>query len=88
MLLEAAAAGRPLVATAVGGSPEICVDGESGILVERGNVAAMATALARIVDDELLRSRLGQGARERASSTFGLARFVDEFSSLYQSLRR
>ena len=88
VLLEAAAAGRPLIATSVGGSPEVCVDGESGILVKPGDVAAMATALARIVDDEDLRKRLGHGARQRAVSSFGVPRFVDEFSSLYLSLRR
>jgi glycosyltransferase involved in cell wall biosynthesis len=86
VLLEAAAAARPLVATAVGGTPEICVDDVTGMLVDRGDVAGTARALARLVDDADLRRRLGDGARQRAVDAFGIPRMVDEFSSLYESM--
>ena len=86
VLLEAAAAARPLVATAVGGAPEICIDDVTGMLVDRGDAVGLAQALARLVDDADLRRRLGAGARRRAIDAFGIPRMVDEFSDLYESL--
>ena len=64
--LEALACGVPVVATAVGGLPEIVVDDESGILVPPGNPAALARALLALLTDERRRLRLAQGARRRA----------------------
>jgi glycosyltransferase involved in cell wall biosynthesis len=62
--LEALACGVPVVATAVGGLPEIVVDGENGILVPPGDPAALAKALLALLTDERL--RLAEGARRRA----------------------
>jgi glycogen(starch) synthase len=64
--LEALACGVPVVATSVGGLPEIVVDGQSGILVPPGDPAALAQALRALLTDERLRLRLAQGARRRA----------------------
>jgi glycosyltransferase involved in cell wall biosynthesis len=64
--LEALACGVPVVATAVGGLPEIVVNDESGILVPPGNPAALAQALRALLTDERLRLRLAEGARRRA----------------------
>jgi glycosyltransferase involved in cell wall biosynthesis len=64
--LEALACGVPVVATAVGGLPEIVVDGESGILVPPGDPAALAQALLALLTDERRRLRLAEGARRRA----------------------
>jgi glycosyltransferase involved in cell wall biosynthesis len=58
----------------------------TGMLVDRGDVAGTARALARLVDDADLRRRLGDGARQRAVDAFGIPRMVDEFSSLYESM--
>lgn len=70
VLIEAAAAGKPVVATRVGGIPEVVVDGESGFLVETGDVPAMADRVQRLVDDSILRVRLGEAARVRACREF------------------
>jgi 2-deoxystreptamine N-acetyl-D-glucosaminyltransferase/2-deoxystreptamine glucosyltransferase len=62
--VEALASGTPVVATAVGGVPEVVRDGVNGLLVPPGSVDALAGALGRLVDDPELRDRLAAGARE------------------------
>ena len=64
--LEAMAAGVPVVATAVGGVPELVDDGHSGLLVPPDDVDALAGALARVLRDDALRERLRSGGRARA----------------------
>jgi glycosyltransferase involved in cell wall biosynthesis len=61
-VVEALAVGTPVVASAVGGVPEIVVDGENGLLVAPGDVPALASALAAVVTDTSLRARLAAGA--------------------------
>ena len=85
-LLEAAAAGRPIVATAAGGSGEIILDGQTGLLVPIDDGDALASALLRVLRDVDLRYSLGPAARERAATMFGMGRFVTEFAALYQEL--
>jgi glycosyltransferase involved in cell wall biosynthesis len=63
---EAMAAGKPVVASAVGGLAELVVDGSTGILVPPGDVPALRNALERIVADAPLRARLGAAGRDRA----------------------
>jgi D-inositol-3-phosphate glycosyltransferase len=64
--LEALACGVPVIASAAGGLKEIVVDGECGLLVPPGDAAALTRALRLLLTDELLRLRLGAGARLRA----------------------
>jgi len=85
-ILEAAAAGLPIVATAVGGTGEIVVDGRTGLLVPPGDAIALASALQRVAADPGLRTRLGAAAREHVAKTFGMERFVAEFAALYEEL--
>ncbi|MDP5181829.1 glycosyltransferase [Blastococcus sp. BMG 814] len=66
VLVEAMASGLPVVASDVGGIPEVVRDGETGLLVPPGDVDALAAALDRLVADEPLRSRLAAGAGARA----------------------
>ena len=66
VLLEAMAAGRAVVATAVGGVPEIATDGENALLVAAGDNEAMAGAIARLMDDQERRRRLGSNAAKIA----------------------
>ena len=83
-LLEAMAAGLPVVATDVGGVAESVVHGQTGLLVPAGDVTALAAALGRLVDDEELRRRLGKAGRARASELFDLPRFRNSHLELYQ----
>jgi glycosyltransferase involved in cell wall biosynthesis len=85
-ILEAMAAGLPVVASAVGGVPELVVDGETGLLVPPGDPAALASALSRLVADPDLRRRLGAAGRERAEKRFSLHRFREEHVQLYERL--
>jgi glycosyltransferase involved in cell wall biosynthesis len=74
--IEGMAAGRPVVASAVGGLPELIADGVQGLLVPPRDPAALAAALARCLDDAALRVRLGAAGRSRADafSTAAMAR--------------
>lgn len=85
-LLEAGAAGLPMVATDAGGSGEIVRDGLTGFLVPRGDARAIAAALRRLALDAALRESMGRAAREHVSAEFGMDRFVAEFAALYESL--
>ena len=69
-ILEAMAAGLPVVSSRVGGVPELVVDGVTGLLVPPGDPAAMAAALGRLLEDADLRRRLGAAGRERALRCF------------------
>ena len=84
-LIEAAAAGRPAVATAVGGVPEVVVPG-AGILVPRGDYAALAAALDRCARDRPLRERMGAHAREHVLRHFSVDRLLEDIESLYEEL--
>jgi glycosyltransferase involved in cell wall biosynthesis len=70
VVLEAMAQARPVVATAVGGTPEAVVDGETGLLVAPCDVPALSTALEQLVRDEGLRRRLGEAGRRRVEAHF------------------
>jgi len=85
-ILEAMAAGLPVVATSVGGVPELVLDEETGLLVPPGDAEALAAALRRVLEDAYLRRRLGSAGRERAQREFGLERFRREHLALYERL--
>ncbi len=87
-VLEAMAAGLPVVASAVGGVPELVRDGETGVLVPPRDSAALARALAPIVGDPELRDRLGDAGRRRVEREFSLARFEREHLELYRNRAR
>ena len=70
VVLEAMAAARPVVATPVGGTPEVVLDGETGLLVPPRDPRALAAALQRLVDDADLRRRLGEAGKRRAVERF------------------
>ncbi len=85
-VIEAAAAGLPIVATRAGGTSEAIVDGESGLLVPVGAEAEFSAALLRLATDPALCARLGNAARRRAATVFGMDRMVAEFAALYEEL--
>jgi glycosyltransferase involved in cell wall biosynthesis len=84
--IEALAAGRPVVATRVGGVPDVVREGEDGFLVEPGDVDALADRLARLAADPELRKRLGAAGRARVVPRYSVERLVDDIDLLYRSL--
>jgi glycosyltransferase involved in cell wall biosynthesis len=86
VLLESMAAGAPVVATRVGGTPEALEDGETGLLVPAGDAAAITTAVSRLLDDRALACRLGQAARARIADRFSVDRMVRATENLYLEL--
>jgi glycosyltransferase involved in cell wall biosynthesis len=85
-LMEAMACARPAVVTSVGGNPEIIRDGQEGLLVRRGDDAACASALLRLLGDPELADRIGRAARLRAESRYSLSRTVEQYHALYRRL--
>jgi glycosyltransferase involved in cell wall biosynthesis len=83
VMVEAAACGVPVVATATEGAKEIVKDGETGSIVPVDNVHALASAAAVLLKDEELRRALGARAREVARERFGLERMVTETERVY-----
>jgi len=81
--LEAAAAGRPVVATRVGALPEVVADGDTGLVVEPGDIGALAAAIVRLGTDAALRTRLGGAGRRRAAERFGVERMVERTLAVY-----
>ena len=82
-LLEAAAAGRPMVATDVPGCREVCRDGETGVLVPARTVEPLAAALEKLATNPALRERLGATARHVAVAEFAEEIVVDQTLALY-----
>lgn len=80
-VLEPMTLGRAVVATRVGGIPEMCRDGVEGLLVEPGDAAALARALARLVADPDLRDAMGARGRERAAVHFTPEAQLDAIAS-------
>jgi glycosyltransferase involved in cell wall biosynthesis len=87
-VLEAMAARLAVVASAVGGVPELVRDGETGALVPPRDSAALARALAPLVSDAALRDRLGEAGRRRVEREFSLERFEHEHLELYRKRAR
>lgn len=85
-ILEAMAAGLPVVASNVGGVPEVVVEGETGFLVPPGDPQSLAAAIERLLDDSALRHRLGAAGRIRVAEHFDLASAQRAHLDLYVSL--
>ena len=86
VLLESMAAGAPVVATRVGGTPEALLDGETGLLVAPGDSGAIATSVARLLDDRALAGRLGRAASDLIADKFSVERMVRATEQLYANL--
>jgi glycosyltransferase involved in cell wall biosynthesis len=85
-VLEAMAAGRPVVATAIGGTEEAVINGETGLLVPPHDPAALAAAIRSLLSDPPLGRRLGLAGRERALREFSAEKMVREVTELYERI--
>jgi len=85
-LLEAMACGLPVVASAVGGIPDVVQDGESGLLVPSEDVPALAAAIRRLLADSDLRHKMGQKARQRVVSDYSLKAATTRHLDLYREV--
>jgi len=84
VLLEAMAAGKAVVTTAVGGIPGVVCDGVSGLLVEPAAPDRLADAMGRVLGDGRLRASLGDAARRTAEAEFGLSSMARHYLDVYQ----
>ncbi|HZP87819.1 MAG TPA: glycosyltransferase [Burkholderiales bacterium] len=85
-LLQASAAGVPIVACRAGGIPEAVRDGVNGLLVPPGDVQALKDAIARLLDDRELAQRLGQGGRDLVACEFSLDSMVEGNLAVYREV--
>ncbi len=85
-LMEAAACGIPAVATAVGGVPELILNGRTGLLVPPGDATALAAALQTLLQDAVLAHRMGDAARKHAEGRFSVRAQVDRLLALWAEL--
>jgi glycosyltransferase involved in cell wall biosynthesis len=85
-VLEGLSHGLAVITTPVGAHPEVIEPDVSGILVPPGDVAALADALVRVIEDENLRNRLARGARDRFIERFDVRRYAARLGQLHASL--
>jgi glycosyltransferase involved in cell wall biosynthesis len=85
-VLEAMAAGKAVVATRAGGTPEVVVDGETGLLVRPGDVDGLREALTRLAGDPALRRRMGEAGRARVAERHAVDGMVKAYERLYFKL--
>jgi len=88
VVLEALAAGLPVVATAVGGTPEVIEEGTHGFLVPSGDPAALARGIATALSDEARRQSMGQAGRQRVREQFTFAAQSLQYQRLFERLMR
>jgi len=84
--IEALAGGRPVVATRVGGVPDVVRDGVDGFLVKPGDVDAMAERLAILAADSDLRRRMGEAGSASVRERYAVDRLLDDMDQLYRRL--
>lgn len=88
VILEAMAAARPVVATRVGGVPELVEDGITGFLVEPGDVDGFACAVRKLLEDPELAEKMGRAGREKVEQEFGCEQAVRRLTDLYLTVLR
>jgi glycosyltransferase involved in cell wall biosynthesis len=86
VILEAMTAGRPVVATRVGGTPELVIHGKTGLLVERGDAEGLARTLLDALRDPARRAALGEGARRHVAERFAADASLDRLLALYAAV--
>jgi len=85
-LMEAMACGCPVVASNVGGNPELVWDGERGLLFESGDADALASALQNLIEDDARRKRLGQAGAKFLRERFSIQASAHRMGEIYEKL--
>ena len=85
VVMEAMAAGLPVVSTSIGGVPEMVADTTTGLLVPARQPAALADALGQLLADQELARSLGEAGRQRAASLFAIDKSVQTLRAIFQS---
>ncbi|WP_297853548.1 glycosyltransferase [Meiothermus sp.] len=85
-ILEAMRAGLPVVASNVGGVAEAVIDGETGFLVPRGDLQALRSRLAQLIDNPQLRRQMGMAGRARYEAHFTLEQMLDKILAVYEKV--
>jgi glycosyltransferase involved in cell wall biosynthesis len=88
VLLEAMAAGKAVIATGVGGIPELVAHDQTGLLVPPENPSALAEAIDRLMADDQLRQQLGDSSRQAVREQFSWSRQGAQYEAIYQNARR
>ena len=86
VVIEAMACGKCVIASAVGGIPEIIENGENGLLVQPDNVKELEDAILKVIDDKELRNTLAKYGRQTAKENFSIEVLVEETQNLYANL--
>lgn len=82
VLLEAMAAGLPIMGTYVSGTDDAVIDGETGYIVQPGDIPALTAALTKLLSDASLRERMGRAARARAEAHFDWRKLAEQWVAL------
>jgi L-malate glycosyltransferase len=84
--LEAMACEVPVIASRVGGIPEVVIDGETGYLSDLGNIKKMAADATLLLEDKELRLRMGEQAREAAISRYSTSKIIPQYLAFYEQI--
>jgi glycosyltransferase involved in cell wall biosynthesis len=84
--LEAMAAAKPVLVTAVGSLPEVVIDGTTGVVVPPSSTSALADALVALARDRAHAAALGKAGRARAEEQYGIGRMIDDTISVYEEV--
>jgi len=87
-ILESMALGKPVVATNVGGIPEVAIDNDTAILVNSKDPIALAQALSLLIKDEGKRFELGQKGKKRAIEHFSIGNTISKYESIYEQFKK
>jgi glycosyltransferase involved in cell wall biosynthesis len=85
-ILESMAGGKPVIASNVGGNPELIVDGETGLIVPPRNPNMLADAECNLISDRVAAIKMGERGRDRVERLFSLDKIIAEFEEVYRSV--